>query len=54
MCSEVGRTRWAGERTRYSVYIAGSEAGLIDLVGHGWVAKDLYEKAGIDNTEIIE
>jgi hypothetical protein len=54
VCSEVGRTRWVGERTRYALHIADSAAGLIDLVGHGWVAKDLYEKAGIDHAVEIE
>jgi hypothetical protein len=54
VCSEVGRTRWAGERDRYAVHIADSAAGLIEQVGHGWLAKELYETAGIDNTEIIE
>ena len=54
VCSEVGRTRWVGERTRYAAHIADSVAGLIDLVGHGWVAKDLYAAADIDATINID
>ena len=54
VCAEVGQTIWGGERTRRGVHIADSAAGLIESLSYGWLAKELYEKAGIDHAEIVE
>lgn len=54
VCHEIGHTRWQGETTRHRVHIAEDDDGLIDSLGTGWLAKDLYEAAGIDATTNIE
>lgn len=53
VCSQVGRTQWHGEHDRYSAAVAATEAEVIEFFGHGWLAKDLYEEAGIDATELV-
>lgn len=54
VCHEIGCTKWDGERTRRALHIADSEAALIEMVGHGWLAKELYEDAGIDAAVTID
>lgn len=54
VAEEVGRTRWQGERTRYSAYVAESSAELVEQMGYGWLAKELYDAAGIDYAVEIE
>ncbi|UYV20949.1 hypothetical protein K1Y77_17165 (plasmid) [Halomonas qaidamensis] len=54
VCEEIGRTRWQGERTRHSAVVADTEAELVKALGYGWLAKDLYEAAGIDYAVEIE
>lgn len=53
VCSEVGRTIWQGERDRFKVHVADTEQQLIDSLGFGWLAKELYEEAGIDHAQDI-
>ena len=48
ICEQVGHTRWQGERTRHSAGVCDTEADVIDWLGHGWLAKELYAEAGID------
>lgn len=53
VCHEVGRTRWQGEHDRCEGRVCESEAEVIKFFGHGWLAKELYNDAGIaDVTEI--
>lgn len=54
VCHEVGKTQWQGEHDRYTVYVADDEKGLIDAVGTGNLAKDLYVEAGIECVEDID
>lgn len=54
VCHEVGRTLWQGERDRRAVHVADTEAEIIDAVGFGRLAKELYDEAGIDHAEEIE
>jgi hypothetical protein len=51
---QIGRTLWQGERDRYSVVTADTDEDLIDRLGAGWLAKEVYEKAGIDAAEDID
>lgn len=48
VCSQVGRTQWMGERDRHAGKVCQTEAEVIEFFGHGWLAKDLYDEAGID------
>ena len=54
VCHEIGRTIWQGETDRYQVHKADTEADLIDLVGTGSLAKDLYDSAGIECVDEID
>lgn len=53
VCDEVGKSLWRGEHDRNQVHIADTEGQLIESVGTGWLAKDLYDEAGIDHAEEI-
>lgn len=50
----VGRTQWQGEHDRYKVAVCETEADVIAFFGHGWLAKDLYEEAGISDVTEVE
>ncbi len=54
VCSRIGRTRWQGQRDHYEALAADSEAEVIAFFGHGWLAKALYEDAGIDAAVSVE
>ena len=54
VCQEVGQTCWDGERTKYRLHFAESEAEMVEALGFGWLAKELYEDAGIDHAQEIE
>lgn len=44
----------AGRKNRYSGAVCETEAEVIKFFGHGWLAKELYENAGIEDAEEIE
>lgn len=48
ICHEVGRTQWQGEHDRHAVHIADDGDGLIETLGTGWLAKELYAEVGIE------
>lgn len=52
--SSVGVTKWQGERDRYAATAFGHEEEVVEHLGYGWLAKELYEKAGIDASEAID
>ena len=54
ICSSIGRTRWQGERDRFSGCVCETIDDVIAFFGNGWLAKDLYEEADIDASIIIE
>ena len=54
VCQQIGRTRWQGERTRYSGKVCETLDEVFDFFGHRWLAKDLYDDAGLDATIDIE
>lgn len=51
---EVGISQWEGESTRYTVHTAETEQDLIEALGYGWLAKKLYDEAGIAHAQEIE
>ena len=54
VCQSTGYTRWDGEQDRRKAAVCESESEVITFFGHGWLAKDLYEKAGITDTIEVE
>lgn len=54
VCHSIGRTQWQGEHDRYSAQVCETESEVVDFFGTGWLAKELYEDAGIDATEVID
>lgn len=54
ICSSIGRTQWQGEHDRHSGAICETQSKVVDFFGNGWLAKDLYEAAGIDSSIEIE
>lgn len=49
VCSRIGRTRWVEEHDRYSGAVCETVQEVIDFFGHRWLAKELYDKAGIED-----
>lgn len=54
ICEQVGKTRWQGEHDRHSAAACDTEAEVIAFFGTGWLAKELYEKAGIEAVQEID
>ena len=54
VCEQIGYTCWQGEHTRRKAVVCETEEEIIDFFGQGWLAKDLYESAGIENVEEVE
>lgn len=54
VCQTVGHTQHSGEQTRYKVGVCETEADVIEFFGHGWLAKELYSRAGITDIQEVE
>lgn len=54
VCHQVGRTRWQGERDRFSGEVCETPEEVKEFFGHRWLAKELYSEAGIDDTVEVE
>ena len=54
ICHQVGRTRWQGERDRFSGKVCETLAEVKEFFGHRWLAKKLYAEASIDDTVEVE
>jgi len=54
ICHQVGRTRWQGERDRFSGKVCETLEEVKEFFGHRWLAKELYSEAGIDDTVEVE
>ena len=54
VCAEVGRTCWQGEHDRFGGAVCETEQEVIKYFGHGRLAKDIYEVAGINAAEEVE
>ncbi len=50
----VGRTQWQGEHDRHAAKVCDTVGQVVEFLGAGWLAKELYEEAGIDIAEVIE
>ena len=54
VCHQVGRTRWQGERDRFSGEVCETIAEVKEFFGHRWLAKELYADASIDDVVEVE
>ncbi|WP_144306977.1 hypothetical protein [Oceanidesulfovibrio marinus] len=54
LAHKVGHTRLEGEVNLYTLHICDTPAELREVLGHGWLAKSLYDEAGIDYVEEVE
>lgn len=54
VCQCIGYTRWQGERDRYSAKVCDTVEEVREFFGHRWLAKELYEGAGIEDAETVE
>lgn len=54
ICEQIGKTQWIGEHDRCSGAVCDTEAEVIAFFGLGWLAKELYDEAGIDYAEAVE
>ena len=54
VCQSIGHTQWQGEHDRHKAVVCETEAEVIEFFGHGWLAKDLYDDAGIEDVTDIE
>ena len=42
-----------GESDKHEGFVCDDHQGIIDVLGHGWVSKSIYDQAGIDAVEDI-
>lgn len=54
VCQRIDRTRWQGERDSYSAAVCEDHSQVVEFFGSGWLAKDLYDEAGVVAQEEIE
>lgn len=48
IAQRINRTRWQGERDTYEAAVCSSNEEIIEFFGSGWLAKELFDEAGID------
>lgn len=51
---QVGRTQWQGEHDRYSASVCATATEVVDYLGLGWLAKELYDAANIVYSEQVD
>ena len=54
ICHQVGRTRWQGERDRFSGKVCETLSEVKRFFGRRWLAKELYAEASIDDAVEVE
>lgn len=54
VAQSIGHTQWQGEHTRYSAKVCETAADVIAFFGHGWLAKELYDDADIEDVQHVE
>lgn len=54
VCHQVGFTRWQGERNRYTGKVCETIDAVKEFFGNRWLAKELYDNAGIDSVIEID
>jgi hypothetical protein len=54
ICESVDCTQWQGEHDRFRGAICDTKDQVIEFFGSNWLAKELYDSAGIDSAIEIE
>lgn len=54
VCHQIGYTQWVGERNRFSGHACETLEDVKAFFGHRWLAKELYESAGIPDFVEVE
>lgn len=49
ICQKEDVACWQGERNRYSAEVVETLGEVKEFFGNGWVSKELYAEAGIEN-----
>jgi hypothetical protein len=54
VCHQIGRSVREGERNRFSSKVCETHDEVIAFFGHRWLAKELYDEAGIDDVVEVD
>jgi len=54
ICERIGRTIWQGERDRHEAAVCDSEQAVVEFLGLGDTAKEIFYLAKIDVAESID
>lgn len=54
VCQRNDNTAWQGGRDVIEVVVTKDLDEVIEFFGLGWLAKELYDEAGIESAEVIE
>mgnify|MGYP005852239773 CR=1 FL=1 len=54
VAQSIGRTRKQREHDRYNVVVCADEDDVRKFFGYSWLAKDLYDEAGIDYAQEVQ
>jgi hypothetical protein len=54
VCQSIGRTQWEGEHDRHGAVVCETAEAVCEFFGSSWLAKELYENAGIDCAERVD
>jgi hypothetical protein len=54
VAAKVGHTQWQGEKDRFSAAVCDTPQAVVDFFGANWLAKELYEEAGLDAAEDVD
>lgn len=54
ICHQIGRTSWVEEKDRFSGSVCETLEEVRAFFGHRWLAKELYDEAGIEDVTDVE
>lgn len=54
VCVRTGYSQWQGEHTRYEAELCKSVDEVMAFFGHGKLAKEIYDDAGLDTAEDVD
>ncbi len=54
VAQEVGRTKWEREHDRYAATVCETQSDVLAAFGTGWLAKQMYDAAGIECVETVD
>ena len=54
VAERVQRTCWQGESDSHEARVCTSDQAVVEFLGLGWIAKELYDEAEIDYSESVD